>query len=144
MVQNFSIFLLCISMHTQTWPTDCTRRGSGHGFALLEPGLCCSMVTLHYKVRCASFSLSVLCCSRCNRVSSDTICSIFAQENQYKVLKSHHIHKEQMHNYCTRYAFGEDVLELCASVDFPPCMMMRRMLELLLNLGKQVCGKLQG
>eukprot|EP00879_Flechtneria_rotunda_P032233 GHRR01035405.1.p2 GENE.GHRR01035405.1~~GHRR01035405.1.p2 ORF type:complete len:113 (+),score=20.73 GHRR01035405.1:574-912(+) len=95
--------------------------------------------------------IPVMCClhlgmlaARYPGVSSDTICSIFAQENQYKVLKSHHIHKEQMHNYCTRYAFGEDVLELCASVDFPPCMMMRRMLELLLNLGKQVCGKLQG
>jgi hypothetical protein len=37
-----------------------------------------------------------------------------------------------------RYVAGEDVLGLCAEVDFPPCLMMRRMLELLMRLSKQV------
>lgn len=37
-----------------------------------------------------------------------------------------------------RYVTGEDVLALCAEVDFPPCLMMRRMLELLMRLSKQV------
>jgi hypothetical protein len=30
------------------------------------------------------------------------------------------------------------VLELCAAADFPPCLMMRRMLEHMLGLSKQV------
>jgi hypothetical protein len=36
------------------------------------------------------------------RVQPDTLCAIFAQENQYKVLKSHHIHKAHMDAYCAR------------------------------------------
>jgi hypothetical protein len=39
-----------------------------------------------------------------------------------------------------RYIAGDDVLGLCAEVDFPPCLMMRRMLELLMRLSKQVGG----
>lgn len=39
-----------------------------------------------------------------------------------------------------RYLAGEDLLLICADVDFPPCLMMRRMLEVLLGLSKQVCG----
>ena len=40
-----------------------------------------------------------------------------------------------------RYMSGEDILSICASVDFPPCMMLRRMLESLLLVNKQVrCG----
>jgi hypothetical protein len=35
------------------------------------------------------------------------------------------------------YLAGVDVLELCAAADFPPCLLMRRMLELLLRLSKQ-------
>lgn len=48
-----------------------------------------------------------------------------------------------------RYIAGDDVLALCAEVDFPPCLMMRRMLELLMRLSKQVrpaaerCGRLE-
>lgn len=37
-----------------------------------------------------------------HRVHPDTLCAIFAQENQYKVLKSHHIHKANMDAYCAR------------------------------------------
>lgn len=40
----------------------------------------------------------------------------------------------------TRYLGGEDLLELCAEVDFPPCLMIRRMLEHMLHLSKQVGG----
>uniref|UniRef100_A0A383WBB4 CDAN1-interacting nuclease 1 n=1 Tax=Tetradesmus obliquus TaxID=3088 RepID=A0A383WBB4_TETOB len=70
-------------------------------------------------------------------VRPETICGILAQENQYTVIKSHHIHKANMPAYCSRYVTGEDVLALCAEVDFPPCLMMRRMLELLMRLSKQ-------
>lgn len=72
-------------------------------------------------------------------MSPDTICAILSQEAQYKVIKSHHLHKAAMHSYCSRYVHGEDVLGLCAEVDFPPCLMIRRMLELMLRLSKQVC-----
>jgi hypothetical protein len=30
------------------------------------------------------------------------MCAIFAQENQYKVLKTHHIHKAALDTYCRR------------------------------------------
>ena len=46
--------------------------------------------------------LMLRCCLSCS-VQSDTICGIFAQENQYKVLKTHHIHKANMDSYCSRY-----------------------------------------
>jgi hypothetical protein len=47
---------------------------------------------------------------------------------------------ERFHCVCcaARYLAGDDVLGLCAEVDFPPCLMMRRMLELLMRLSKQV------
>jgi hypothetical protein len=40
-----------------------------------------------------------------------------------------------------RYLEGEDLLLLCGEVDFPPCLMMRRMLETLVGLSKQVCAR---
>lgn len=39
---------------------------------------------------------------------------------------------------CPRYLAGTDVLELCAAADFPPVLMLRRMLEHMLGLSKQV------
>ena len=42
-------------------------------------------------------------------------------------------------NLLLRYLAGEDILTISANVDFPPCMMMRRMLESLLHINKQVC-----
>ena len=38
----------------------------------------------------------------------------------------------------SRYNEGVDVLDLCAAADFPPCLMLRRMLEHMLGLSKQV------
>lgn len=37
-----------------------------------------------------------------------------------------------------RYLAGEDLLVLCGEVDFPPCLMVRRMLEGMMGLSKQV------
>jgi hypothetical protein len=96
-------------------------------------------------------------------VSLATLVSIFSQENQYKVIKCHHIHKTNIPRYwerCTparphqpghcaapppltpthlrRYVAGEDILEISADVDFPPCLLARRMLEQMLRLSKQV------
>eukprot|EP00877_Chromochloris_zofingiensis_P001620 jgi/Chrzof1/11459/Cz05g37120.t1 len=38
---------------------------------------------------------------------------------------------------CFRYKQGDDLLDICGSVDFPPCLMIRRMLEYILKLSKQ-------
>lgn len=62
--------------------------------------------------------------------------SIFSQENQYQVINSHHIHMQSMQAYCRRYVAGEDVLQLAADVDFPPCLLMRRMLEHMLPIAR--------
>lgn len=35
-------------------------------------------------------------------VPPDTLAAIFAQENQHKVIRSHHIHKAAMPVYCNR------------------------------------------
>jgi hypothetical protein len=37
-----------------------------------------------------------------------------------------------------------DVLEICAAADFPACLMMRRMLEHMLGLSKQVRARRGG
>ncbi len=42
------------------------------------------------------------------------------------------------------YLAGEDVLHLAADVDFPPCMLLRRMLERLIDASKQVQCSLCG
>lgn len=67
-----------------------------------------------------------------------TLLGLFSQEAQYRVIRTHHVHKAHVHSYCARYRAGEDVLALCAAADFPACLMMRRMLEQMLGLSKQV------
>lgn len=125
-------------------------------------------------------------------VPMHTLLGLFSQEAQYRVIKTHHLHKANMAAYCarcggaaalfaalctaslphcsrsaaqlpavaapsgsaatppsrppplraspslTRYTQGTDMLELCAASDFPACLMMRRMLEHMLGLSKQV------
>mmetsp|Transcript_31129 Transcript_31129/g.69187 ORF Transcript_31129/g.69187 Transcript_31129/m.69187 type:complete len:297 (-) Transcript_31129:238-1128(-) len=73
-------------------------------------------------------------------VQLETLLSIFSQENQHKVIKSHHVHKSKIEEYCARYVAGEDILAISASVDFPPCMLVRRMLESMLRVSKQSIG----
>lgn len=36
-------------------------------------------------------------------MGTDTLISIFAQENQYKVIKNNHIHKQRVREYCVRW-----------------------------------------
>jgi hypothetical protein len=40
--------------------------------------------------------------------------------------------------YCYRYLKGQDLLALSAELDFPPCMLLRRLLEHLVPGSKQV------
>ncbi|GLI68756.1 hypothetical protein VaNZ11_013209 [Volvox africanus] len=74
-------------------------------------------------------------------VKTETWLSIYGQEQQYKVIRSHHLHKANVVNYLARYVNGEDVLQLSADVDFPPCMLLRRMLEKIIDAPKQVIGE---
>lgn len=46
--------------------------------------------------------------------------------------------QQMLPSLASRYLAGNDILALCASVDFPPCMMLRRLLEGLLMVSKQV------
>ncbi|PNH12687.1 hypothetical protein TSOC_000386 [Tetrabaena socialis] len=74
-------------------------------------------------------------------VKPETWLCIFGQEQQYKVIKSHHLHRASVFDYLTRYTAGEDVLQLSADVDFPPCMLFRRILEKLIDAPKQAVGE---
>lgn len=73
-------------------------------------------------------------------VKLEALLSIYSQESQARVMKSNPIHKARIQDYCSRYLAGEDLISLCASVDFPPCMMMRRMLEAMDIVSKQSIG----
>jgi hypothetical protein len=101
-----------------------------------------------------------------HRLTRDMVVAVYSQECQYRVMKSHHLHKQRIHEYCSRYCScagacpdlllpsrvditnvasaalrylaGTDLLELCADVEFPPCLMMRRFLEHLLQLPNKV------
>lgn len=63
--------------------------------------------------------------------------SIFSQEAQYKVIRTNHLHKSALQQYVARYTAGEDILDLAASVDFPPCLLLRRVLECVLGAGRK-------
>ncbi len=76
-------------------------------------------------------------------VPTDTLVSIFVQEIQSKVIRSNHWHWQRMVEYCEAYLAGEDILAVAATADFPPCMLLRRMLESMLRVPKQVGGKLR-
>ncbi|KAG2498008.1 hypothetical protein HYH03_004266 [Edaphochlamys debaryana] len=66
---------------------------------------------------------------------------MYGQEQQYKVIRSHHLHKASVMQYLERYMSGDDILQLSADVDFPPCMLLRRMLERLIDAPKQAVGE---
>ncbi|KAF5842604.1 hypothetical protein DUNSADRAFT_6454 [Dunaliella salina] len=70
-------------------------------------------------------------------VAVETFISIYSQEVQYKVIKSNHIHKSRVEEYLARYMAGEDLLLLSAAINFPCCLLLRRMLESLLRVHKQ-------
>lgn len=74
-------------------------------------------------------------------LADETAISILAQETQYKVIKSSHIHRGRVDEYCARYVGGEDVVQLSARIDFPPCLLMRLMLVQLTRLSKQDVGE---
>lgn len=70
-------------------------------------------------------------------VACQTFISIYCQESQYAVIKHHHIHKGNINQYWKKYLEGTDILDISYSVNFPPCLLLRRMLESALNINKQ-------
>ncbi|MEW5304854.1 MAG: hypothetical protein WDW36_007435 [Sanguina aurantia] len=72
----------------------------------------------------------------------NTLNSIVSQEAQHNVIKTNHVHKAHAQTYAERYKAGEDLLELSSEVSFPPCMLMRRLLEALIQAPKQVFSEL--
>lgn len=86
----------------------------------------------------ASFNLEALEKNFPTSVKLETLISIYSQESQQKVIKSNHHHKARIQEYCARYIHGdEDILSLCMMADFPPCVMMRRMLEAMELISRQ-------
>eukprot|EP00887_Chlorella_sp_A99_P000819 scaffold5.g819.t1 len=64
-------------------------------------------------------------------VSESTLISIHSQEVQRRVIRTHHLLKRSAGDYLARYLAGADLLELCWELDLPPCIVLRRLLELL-------------
>lgn len=78
-------------------------------------------------------------CHRCGRVGEASLRSIYSQEAQQRVIKTHHCLKAALPGLLARYLAGADVLALAFGADFPPCIVVRRLLEALpLGLGRQV------
>ncbi|KAL4434237.1 hypothetical protein ABPG75_000678 [Micractinium tetrahymenae] len=71
-------------------------------------------------------------------VSVDTVFSIYSLEVQSRVLRTNHVVKAAMSGHVQRYLAGTDAVQLAFELDFPPCVLMRRLLEALqLGLAKE-------
>ncbi|KAA6417933.1 MAG: hypothetical protein FRX49_12091, partial [Trebouxia sp. A1-2] len=62
-------------------------------------------------------------------VPVDSVISIYMQEAQLHVKRTHHLLKAAASKYASRYQDGAQLLELCAEADMFPCMFLRRLLE---------------
>lgn len=63
------------------------------------------------------------------KVPVDSVISIYMQEAQLHVKRTHHLLKAAASKYASRYQNGAQLLELCAEADMFPCMFLRRLLE---------------
>ncbi|KAL4418771.1 hypothetical protein ABPG77_010376 [Micractinium sp. CCAP 211/92] len=76
--------------------------------------------------------------ARTSGVSFDTVFSIYSQEVQNRVLRTNHVVKAGIESHAQRYLAGMDALQLAFELDFPPCVLVRRLLEALqLGLAKE-------
>lgn len=90
-------------------------------------------------------------------VPKQTLTSIYSQEAQKRVIQRHALLKQAMDDVCrrcarwtgllhvasvhhpSRYLNGEDIIDISYDLDFPPCIVMRRLLESLpIALHRQV------
>ena len=73
-------------------------------------------------------------------VSLDALVSIFSQESSRRIKANHGRHVRGIEAHARRYLSGEDIFALADSVDFPPCQLVRLLLEHLLSLGHKAVG----
>ncbi|GBG80429.1 hypothetical protein CBR_g30894 [Chara braunii] len=75
-------------------------------------------------------------------VSFDTLSSIVSQEWSRKIRMNHHRHKNpnKIAEYIRRYASGEDILQISESIDLPPCLFARFLLEHLVGVNRHKVG----
>ena len=73
-------------------------------------------------------------------VSLDALVSIFSQESARRIKAAHGRHVRQIEAHAKRYLAGEDVFEIANAIDFPPCQLMRLLLEHLLHLSHKSIG----
>lgn len=65
-----------------------------------------------------------------HRVSEETVYSIYSQEIQFRVMKTHKDLCSASIGLMRRYVQGESqILDLCLEWNIPPCVMLRRLLE---------------
>ncbi|KAI3438921.1 hypothetical protein D9Q98_001335 [Chlorella vulgaris] len=58
-----------------------------------------------------------------------TVFSIYSLEVQGRVLRRNHVVKGEIQAHARRYLAGVDALQLAFELDFPPCVLLRRLLE---------------
>ncbi|PRW59002.1 NAD(P)-binding [Chlorella sorokiniana] len=71
-------------------------------------------------------------------VSFNTVFSLYSLEVQQRVLRTNHVVKAAMTQHAQAWLAGVDAVQLAFQLDFPPCVLMRRLLEhLQLGLAKE-------
>jgi hypothetical protein len=73
-------------------------------------------------------------------VSLDALVSIYSQESSRRIRVSHGRHVRGIEQHARRYLAGEDIFAFADAIDFPPCQLMRLLLEHLLSLGHKTVG----
>jgi hypothetical protein len=73
-------------------------------------------------------------------VSLDALVSIYSQESARRIKANHGRHVRGIESYAKKYLAGEDVFEVADQIDFPPCQLMRLLLEHLLSLSHKSVG----
>ena len=59
---------------------------------------------------------SIPCVSLHRSVPLETVISIYSAESQYKVIRSNHLHRSRMEDYCSRYMLIGSILHFVYSV----------------------------
>ena len=73
-------------------------------------------------------------------VSLDALVSICSQESARRIKANHGRHVRGIEAHAKRYLAGEDVFDVADQIDFPPCQLMRLLLEHLLSLSHKAVG----
>jgi hypothetical protein len=73
-------------------------------------------------------------------VSLDALISIYSQESARRIKASHGRHVRGIESLARRYLAGEDVIDIADFIDFPPCQLIRLLLEDLLHLTHKSIG----